>query len=114
MTKAMEYKGFKGRVVYDDHEGDFIGHLIGIPDVITFCGRSVKELQASFRQAVEDYLADCKELGKEARPPKSGNLTLRLDPELHANVEIQAKLSGKSLNKWAKDTLEAAARRSGL
>lgn len=44
----------------------FYGKMIGINDLVSFEGTSVKELEKEFQEAVEDYLATCRELGKEA------------------------------------------------
>ncbi len=37
----MEYKGYLGRVEYDDEAGVFNGEVINLRDVITFQGESV-------------------------------------------------------------------------
>ena len=38
-------------------------------------------------------------------PQMSGNLMLRVDPQVHANAAIAAELAGKSLNQWAEEIL---------
>ena len=35
-------------------------------------------------------------------------MMLRMPPELHAKASIAARISGKSLNQWAVDTLKRA------
>jgi predicted HicB family RNase H-like nuclease len=103
---TMEYKGFGARVEYSEEDGCFIGHVAGIRDVIGFHGESVAELRAAFEEAVDDYLATCKKLGKEPNKPYSGQFRLRLSPELHARAAMVAETRGKSLNIWVAEVIE--------
>jgi predicted HicB family RNase H-like nuclease len=43
--------------------------------------------------------------------PYSGNLMLRVPPAVHARAALAAKLSGRSMNEWGAETLDAAAER---
>lgn len=110
----MEYKGYIGKVEFDDEAGIFHGEVINTRDVITFQGVSVAELKKSFRESVDDYLAFCKERGEEPDKPFSGQFVTRIPPELHRQVNLAASLSGKSLNAWVADQLKAAVARIGL
>lgn len=103
---TMEHKGFAARVGYSEEDGCFIGHIAGIRDVIGFHGESVAELRAAFEEAVDDYLATCKKLGKEPNKPYSGQFRLRLAPELHARAAMLAETRGKSLNTWVSEVIE--------
>jgi predicted HicB family RNase H-like nuclease len=103
---TMEHKGFAARVEYSEEDGCFIGHIAGIRDVIGFHGESVTELRAAFDEAVDDYLATCKKLGKEPNKPYSGQFRLRLAPELHARAAMLAETRGKSLNTWVSEVIE--------
>ena len=62
---TMEHMGFAARVEYSEEDSCFIGHIAGIRDVIGFHGESVAELRSAFEEAVADYLATCKKLGKK-------------------------------------------------
>jgi len=55
----MRYKGYSGRVEFDEEGGVFHGEVINLRDVITFEGQSVEELRQGFEGSVEDYLAFC-------------------------------------------------------
>jgi len=103
---TMEYKGFAARVEYSEDDGCFIGHIVGIRDVIGFHGESVAELRAAFDEAVDDYLATCEKLGKAPNKPYSGQFRLRLAPELHARAAMLAETRGKSLNTWVSEVIE--------
>ena len=96
----MNYKGYTGKVEYDDDAGLFYGEVIGLRDVVTFKGASVKELQKSFKESIDDYLAFCTRMGKTPDIPASGRLILRVPPEIHFRAAIVAKSEGMSLNSW--------------
>ncbi|WP_325436673.1 type II toxin-antitoxin system HicB family antitoxin [Pseudomonas nitroreducens] len=104
----MKYQGYAARIEYSDDDGLFIGHVAGIRDVIGFHGESVSELRVAFEEAIDDYLATCEKLGRESQRPFSGKLSLRLDPQLHAQVAIKAELSNQSINQWVVDRLGEA------
>ena len=59
-------------------------------------------------RAVDHYLTVCKERGEAPDKPFSGQLRLRMDPQLHRSVAIAASTAGKSLNTWIVEALEGA------
>ena len=61
----MEYKGYHADVKYSDEDKLFIGEVIGLNDTLAFHGSSVSELEAMFRQSVDNYLETCQEYGKK-------------------------------------------------
>jgi predicted HicB family RNase H-like nuclease len=99
----MEYKGYIGKVEFDDDANIFHGEVINLRDVITFQGESVQELRQAFQDSVDDYLAFCAERQEEAEKPFSGTFTVRVQPELHRAIYLQARLTNKSLNSWVSD-----------
>jgi len=110
----MEYKGYLGRVEYDDEAGVFHGEVINLRDVVTFQGETVQELRRAFQESVDDYLAFCIERNEEPERPYSGTFTVRVPPELHRDAALQARLRNKSLNSWVAELLaEAATERRG-
>lgn len=108
---TMVHKGFAARVEYSEEDACFVGHVAGIRDVIGFHGDSVAKLRQAFKEAVDDYLAICAKLGQQPNRPYSGQFRLRLAPEIHALAAMVAESQGKSLNTWAADVIENAARR---
>lgn len=104
----MEYKGYIGKVEFDDEAEIFHGEIINTRDVITFQGESVAELTAAFHGSVDDYLAFCKERGESPEKPYSGQFVTRISPELHRQVNVAAVVSGKSLNAWVTEQLQTA------
>jgi predicted HicB family RNase H-like nuclease len=110
----MEYKGYIGKVDFDDEAGIFHGEVVNIRDVITFQGQSVAELKKAFRDSVDDYLAFCSERGEDPDRPFSGQFVTRISPELHRQVNLAAAVSGKSLNAWVAEQLQAGVQRVGV
>jgi predicted HicB family RNase H-like nuclease len=104
----MEYKGYLGKVEFDDEAGIFHGDVINTRDVITFQGKSVAELKKSFRESIEDYLAFCAKRGEEPDKPFSGQFVTRVSPDLHRRASEAASVAGKSLNAWVAEQLQQA------
>jgi predicted HicB family RNase H-like nuclease len=109
---TMTYNGYSARVDFDAEDRLFVGHIVGIRDIVGFHGASVAELEAAFREAVDDYLAACKKLGQTPDKPYSGRVMLRLPPEVHARASVAAQVTGLSFNQWAAKVLEQAAESS--
>ena len=96
----MTYKDYTAIVGYSAEDECLVGHIAGINDVIGFHADSVEEMRKVFHDTVDDYLAACAKIGREPNKPYSGKVTLRLLPELHAELAIQAESNGSSLNSW--------------
>jgi predicted HicB family RNase H-like nuclease len=109
MTNTLSYKGYTARIEFDDDDGIFFGRIAGIRDGVGFHADTVADLRAAFREAVDDYIETCAKIGKTPQKPYSGNLMLRVDPEVHSKAAIAAELAGKSLNQWSEEVLAKAA-----
>jgi predicted HicB family RNase H-like nuclease len=107
---TMTHKGYTARVEYDERDDLFVGRVLGLRTIISFHGATVDQLRREFAAAVDDYLADCKANGLRPEKPASGKILLRVPPEVHGAALVAAQASGKSLNQWATEVLEDAAR----
>lgn len=105
----MEYKGYAGKVEYDDEAGIFHGEVINTRDVITFQGTTVEEIRHAFHDSVDDYLDFCAQLGQAPEKPFTGKLMIRLSPDLHRQAYIAAQQTGKSLNAWISECISKMA-----
>ncbi|MFH2091450.1 MAG: type II toxin-antitoxin system HicB family antitoxin [Pseudomonadota bacterium] len=101
----MEYKGYFGKVEFDDEASVFYGEVINLRDIVTFQGETVTELRKAFRDSIDDYIDFCASRGEEPEKPYSGKFVVRVDPELHKTIFIEAKKTGKSINAWVSDNL---------
>ncbi|MDE0025909.1 MAG: hypothetical protein OXP69_15970 [Spirochaetaceae bacterium] len=71
MRDSLSYNGYVGSVHFDADDEVFYGKIVGVDDLVTFEGTMVADLAASFRGAVEDYIALCRSIGKPARSTTS-------------------------------------------
>ena len=101
----MEYKGYYGTVEYDNDARIFHGEIVNIRDVITFQGSTVDEIESAFRGSIDDYLEWCIADGVEPEKPYSGKFNLRLSPELHRDLAINAKKQNLSINRFVEKVL---------
>jgi len=104
----MEYKGYSAKVEFDSDANIFHGEVINLRDVITFEGETVKKLKQAFQDSVDDYLDFCAQRGEAPEKPYSGKFVIRVEPELHKNITIEARKAGKSLNVWISDAIYKA------
>ncbi|GHT82711.1 antitoxin HicB [Betaproteobacteria bacterium] len=104
----LSYNGYSALMEYDMDDHILVGKIVGIRDRVVFHGETVAEFEAAFRQSVDDYLANCKALGRDPEKPASGKLMLRIPPQVHAAALAAARASGTSLNQWAANVIYKA------
>ena len=105
MENMMKYNDFVGTVQYSAEDRVFYGKLELITDLVTYEGISVDELEASFKEAVEEYVEFCKEVGKEPEKNFGGSFNVRMKPELHRRAAFASLEKGLSLNQLVVDAL---------
>ena len=104
----LEYKDFHGTVHFSNEDAVFFGKIAGINDLITFEGASVKELQKSFKEAVEDYISICEEEKIPVLKSMKGSFNVRIAPELHQKAAIVSSKQGISLNQFVQKAIESS------
>ena len=102
----MNYKGYIGKVEYDDENKVFSGVVINVRTVITFQGTTVNQLEKEFKASVDDYLKWCEEDGVAPEKPYSGKFNVRFKPELHRQIAIAAYKQGISINSFMEKAAE--------
>ena len=105
----MEYKGYHGLVQFDDEAGIFHGDVVGTRDVVTFQGETVAQIRQAFKDSVNCYLAACAKLGHQPSKPYSGQIEIRIAPDLHRFADEAAAKVGQTLDQWLVDTVARAA-----
>ena len=60
----LQYKDFIGSVNFSSNDQIYFGKIEGISDLVTFEGNTVQTLTLDFHQVVEDFIKDCKYLGR--------------------------------------------------
>ena len=108
MKNIIEYKGYIGSIEFSQEDELFYGKVQGIRALISYEGTTAAELIADFHNAIDDYLALCKEKGIEPRKPYTGVLNVRLTPEIHSGVAIAAQNAGITINAFIKNAVAKA------
>lgn len=86
----LHYKGYIGTVEYSAEDHCLFGKLAYIRDLVSYEATTVRLLEKSFREAVEDYLALCARKKREPNVPFKGTFNVRVGPELHRLASIAA------------------------
>ncbi|WP_312317185.1 type II toxin-antitoxin system HicB family antitoxin [Stenotrophomonas sp.] len=94
----IKYAGYEGTAELDLESMVCRGRILFIDDLVTYQADSPKELQAAFQEAVDDYLATCKALGRRPQKPLSGTFNVRISPALHRAARLRAVKDEVSLN----------------
>ena len=105
MKNVLDSKSYHAQIEYSNEDTIFFGSILGIDDSITFEGKSVKELETSFQEAVDGYLEMCHKIGKEPQKFYKGSFNVRIDPEIHRQASLLAKSSKMSLNKFVEKAI---------
>jgi predicted HicB family RNase H-like nuclease len=108
MSDLLKYKDYHAMVHFSTEDDIFYGKILGINDLITFEGQSVGELKKAFREAIEDYLETCKELGKIPEKTYKGSFNIRLSPRLHRAAALIASQNSVTLNDFVKEAIDYA------
>ena len=74
----LNYKGYCGRVDFDDEAEIFHGEVCGLRDVVTFQATLAAEVKPAFRDSIDDYLELCEQTGQSPDRPFSGKFIIRI------------------------------------
>lgn len=94
----LEYKGYTAAISLEKEKGKFFGHVEYIRDLITFDGDSYENLVKNFHDMIDEYIEDCKEVGKEPDTPTDNHTTL-LMKGIEKSLNRQKKEINSSFNK---------------
>lgn len=61
MSDILEYKGYTTKVKYSKEDNVFFGKIEGINSLVDFEAESIDKVKNAFEEAVNNYLAFCKE-----------------------------------------------------
>ena len=103
---VMTIDRYHAKIEYDEELDLFRGEILGLNGGADFYGRNPKELRAAFKKSLQVFLDVCKEKGLAPRRNFSGKFNLRIPPELHEKLAIQAQAQGKSINTLAQEALQ--------
>jgi predicted HicB family RNase H-like nuclease len=100
------------RVTWSEEDGEYIGQCIEFPSLSWLASELEASLQG-IRQVVAEVVVDLQVNGEHVPDPLaakkySGRFMVRVPPELHRRLALEAAESGVSLNRLASDKLSSA------
>jgi predicted HicB family RNase H-like nuclease len=110
----MNYKGYIGSVEFDEESRVLHGRIQNIRDVVSYEADTASQLIEEFHKSVDDYLAWCRELGQDPEKPFSGNLAVRIPPELHEKLSAEATRLGESMNSLITEAIKERLKKASL
>lgn len=108
MNDILQYKEYFASVQFSAEDELFFGKILGINDVVSFEGSTVKELKNAMKEAVEDYLETCKELKKEPEKMYKGSFNVRIPSELHKQAALVSAGKNMTLNDFVRYAIDMA------
>ncbi len=106
--KFLKYKGFYGSIEVSLDDNCLFGKLEFIDPLVNYEADTAHNLEQAFKMAVDDYLTDCKALGREPAKPYKGSFNVRVGSELHKKALIAAKEKGMNLNEFVRHSIQQA------
>lgn len=103
---TLKYNGYEGSIEFDTDDNILFGKILFIDDMVSYEGTSIAELKEDFKAAVDDYIATCKEIGKNPQKSYSGTFNVRIGSRTHYILAHEAQLNNVSLNAFVKDILD--------
>jgi len=106
MNTPMIYNGYSAIIEFENECESFRGEVLDINDTITFYANSAEKLKEAMKDAIDDYLEHCAEIGKTPAKPYSGKISVRMATNLHKLAANAATMRGKSINSFIIECIE--------
>jgi predicted HicB family RNase H-like nuclease len=99
------------RVTWSEEDGEYVGLCAEFPSLSWLASEPETALQG-IRQVVSDVVMDLQRSGEPVPEPfavkkYSGRFMVRVPPDLHRKLAVEAAESGVSLNRLASDKLSS-------
>lgn len=106
--KYIGHKGYVGSIEYSKEDGVLFGKVQGIRGLLSYEGTTGKELEANFRDVIDEYLEDCQQ--QNILPEKSfkGSFNVRIPAELHRDAALKAIELDISLNNFVIESIRSS------
>lgn len=105
-NNILEYKRYIAQLDFDLEDGIIVGKVINAKDIISFHADSLLGIKQVFKNMIDTYLEACEEEGLCPSKPYSGKFNLRITPDLHRELSIEAAQEGVSLNDLTEQLLK--------
>lgn len=102
---VLEHDKYTYRVMWSEEDGEYLGLCIEFPS-LSWLAPTPEESLAGIRAIVGDVVAELQASGEPVPKPLatrqfSGRFVVRIPPELHRQLAIEAAEAGVSLNRLA-------------
>ena len=106
--KTLNYKGYIGSIEVSEEDNCLFGKILDLPNdtMISYEGETVEQLKSDFMEAVDAYIAYCKENGIAPHKSYSGSLNIRVSYETHSSIAYLAQQTGVSINAFIRQILD--------
>jgi len=99
------------RVTWSEEDGEYVGQCIEFPS-LSWLASEPEAALIGIRQVVAEVVGDLQANGEHVPDPLSakkysGRFMVRVPPELHRRLALEAAESGVSLNRLASDKLSS-------
>lgn len=103
--KQLIYKGYAGSIEYSREDDLFFGKVLGTKSLLSYEGKTGKELEKDFQATVDTYLDDCNENNRDPEKPFKGSFNVRISPKLHYKAALLAQEEQMSLNSFVEESI---------
>ena len=106
---ALKNDHYTYRVTWSEDDGEYVGLCAEFPS-LSWLAKTPEAALKGIRKVVSDVVQDMKSNNEEVPEPianrhYSGKFMVRVPPEVHRNLSIQAAEAGVSLNRLASTKL---------
>lgn len=103
----MKFGEYTALISYDADIELFRGEFLSLNGGADFYAKDIQGLQEEGQKSLDTYLQLCEEKGIEPKKHYSGELNLKISPELHEKIAILANTRHKSLDIFLNEVLSA-------
>jgi predicted HicB family RNase H-like nuclease len=107
-NNILEYKRYIAQLDFDLEDGIIIGKVTNTKDIISFHASNLPDIKQAFKDIIDTYLKACEEEGIKPSKSYSGKFNLRINPDLHRELSIEAAQEGVSLNDLTEQLLKSS------
>lgn len=102
---VLTYKGYQASATLEVDR--IVIHVLHVDDhLVAECTDSTKVAEV-FHELIDEYLEDCKLVGKQPDKPYKGQFNVRISPDLHRSAAKAAASMEMALNEFVGRAIEA-------
>jgi len=105
VNNQLKHNGYIGSIEASLEDNCLFGKILFIKALVSYEGKTVAELDAAFREAVDDYLTSCQALGQTPEKPCKGSFNVRVGHDLHLAAALEATRKKVTLNDLTRQAL---------